>query len=106
MTQPPGGIAKNRKMEPPPGAGAVRRGPSLLHQAVLPRRPTETSVSLVSILPVKTRGTAMMNRPKVSDDEEELMSQATHETGLLLPSRESLLWGSSDLAFVVEAARR
>jgi len=29
----------------------------------------------------------------------------THETGLLLPSRESLLWGGGDLAFVVEAAR-
>ncbi len=28
------------------------------------------------------------------------------ETGLLLPSREALLWTNSDLAFVVEAARR
>src|SRR2546427_6687351 len=27
-------------------------------------------------------------------------------TGLLLPSREVLLWNESDLAFVVEAARR
>src|ERR1700694_3989277 len=27
-------------------------------------------------------------------------------TGLLLPSREALLWADSDLAFVVEAARR
>ena len=34
------------------------------------------------------------------------MSKPTHETGLLLPSRESLLWGDSDLAFVVEAGRR
>jgi alkanesulfonate monooxygenase SsuD/methylene tetrahydromethanopterin reductase-like flavin-dependent oxidoreductase (luciferase family) len=48
----------------------------------------------------------MMNRLKVSDAEEELMSKRTHETGLLLPSRESLLWGDSDLAFVIEAARR
>ncbi|HEV3102855.1 MAG TPA: LLM class flavin-dependent oxidoreductase, partial [Candidatus Dormibacteraeota bacterium] len=29
-----------------------------------------------------------------------------NETGLLLPSREALLWADSDLAFVVEAARR
>src|SRR5881296_3047242 len=28
------------------------------------------------------------------------------ETGLLLPSREALLWGESDLSFVIEAARR
>jgi len=48
----------------------------------------------------------MMKRPQVSDKEEELMSGRTHETGLLLPSRESLLWGDSDLAFVVEAGRR
>ena len=34
------------------------------------------------------------------------MSKPKHGTGLLLPSRESLLWGDSDLAFVVEAARR
>jgi alkanesulfonate monooxygenase SsuD/methylene tetrahydromethanopterin reductase-like flavin-dependent oxidoreductase (luciferase family) len=36
----------------------------------------------------------------------ELMSKPPHQTGLLLPSRESLLWGGSDLAFVVDAARR
>ncbi len=48
-----------------------------------------------------------MNPNKAADkEEEELMSKATHETGLLLPSRESLLWGDSDLAFVIEAARR
>ncbi|MFI4972082.1 MAG: LLM class flavin-dependent oxidoreductase [Hyphomicrobiales bacterium] len=34
------------------------------------------------------------------------MSKQTAETGLLLPSREALLWAESDLAFVVEAARR
>ena len=34
------------------------------------------------------------------------MSKPKHGTGLLLPSRESLLWGDSDLALVVEAARR
>jgi alkanesulfonate monooxygenase SsuD/methylene tetrahydromethanopterin reductase-like flavin-dependent oxidoreductase (luciferase family) len=34
------------------------------------------------------------------------MSSQPYETGLLLPSREALLWASSDLAFVVEAARR
>src|SRR5216684_826814 len=28
-----------------------------------------------------------------------------HETGLLLPSREALLWADSDLAFLIEAAR-
>jgi alkanesulfonate monooxygenase SsuD/methylene tetrahydromethanopterin reductase-like flavin-dependent oxidoreductase (luciferase family) len=44
--------------------------------------------------------------PKVCDEEELLMSKPTHETGLLLPSRESLLWGGSDLAFLIEAARR
>jgi alkanesulfonate monooxygenase SsuD/methylene tetrahydromethanopterin reductase-like flavin-dependent oxidoreductase (luciferase family) len=44
--------------------------------------------------------------PAVSDEEEELMSKPTHETGLLLPSRESLLWGGGDLAFVIDAARR
>jgi alkanesulfonate monooxygenase SsuD/methylene tetrahydromethanopterin reductase-like flavin-dependent oxidoreductase (luciferase family) len=44
--------------------------------------------------------------PEVSDEEEELMSKPAHETGLLLPSRESLLWGDSDLAFVIDAARQ
>lgn len=34
------------------------------------------------------------------------MSKPAAETGLLLPSREALLWAKSDLAFVVEAARR
>jgi alkanesulfonate monooxygenase SsuD/methylene tetrahydromethanopterin reductase-like flavin-dependent oxidoreductase (luciferase family) len=34
------------------------------------------------------------------------VSKPAPETGLLLPSREALLWASSDLAFVVEAARR
>jgi alkanesulfonate monooxygenase SsuD/methylene tetrahydromethanopterin reductase-like flavin-dependent oxidoreductase (luciferase family) len=29
----------------------------------------------------------------------------SHETGLLLPSREALLWADSDLAFLIEAAR-
>src|SRR6202022_1533168 len=34
------------------------------------------------------------------------MTKQTHKAGLLLPSREALLWGDSDLAFVVDAARR
>lgn len=34
------------------------------------------------------------------------MSGPAGETGLLLPSREALLWAKSDLAFVIEAARR
>src|ERR1700730_6606127 len=34
------------------------------------------------------------------------MLSRSPETGLLLPSREALLWADSDLAFVVEAARR
>ena len=34
------------------------------------------------------------------------MSQQPPATGLLLPSREALLWADSDLAFVIEAARR
>lgn len=34
------------------------------------------------------------------------MPAQAHETGLLLPSREALLWADGDLAFVVEAARR
>ncbi|HUY74737.1 MAG TPA: LLM class flavin-dependent oxidoreductase [Candidatus Dormibacteraeota bacterium] len=34
------------------------------------------------------------------------MSKPANETGLLLPSREALLWAQSDLAFVIEAARR
>jgi len=34
------------------------------------------------------------------------MPNETHKTGLLLPSREALLWADSDLGFVVEAARR
>jgi alkanesulfonate monooxygenase SsuD/methylene tetrahydromethanopterin reductase-like flavin-dependent oxidoreductase (luciferase family) len=34
------------------------------------------------------------------------MSKRIHKTGLLLPSRESLLWGESDLAFVIDAAQR
>ncbi len=34
------------------------------------------------------------------------MSNQAQATGLLLPSREALLWAGSDLAFVVEAARR
>src|SRR5258708_9879655 len=48
----------------------------------------------------------MMIRLEISDGEEELMTRRTHATGLLLPSRESLLWGNGDLAFVIEAARR
>src|SRR5438477_10726614 len=34
------------------------------------------------------------------------MSKQSAATGLLLPSREALLWGNSDLAFVIEAARQ
>ncbi len=34
------------------------------------------------------------------------MSKHSHETGLLLPSREALLWGDSDLAFVIQAAQQ
>jgi alkanesulfonate monooxygenase SsuD/methylene tetrahydromethanopterin reductase-like flavin-dependent oxidoreductase (luciferase family) len=34
------------------------------------------------------------------------MSKQANQTGLLLPSREALLWAESDLAFVIEAARR
>src|ERR1700724_4498259 len=34
------------------------------------------------------------------------MTKQTHKAGLLLPSREALLWADSDLAFVVDAARR
>ncbi len=34
------------------------------------------------------------------------MSKQSTATGLLLPSHEALLWGNSDLAFVIEAARR
>jgi len=34
------------------------------------------------------------------------VSQQPPATGLLLPSRETLLWAESDLAFVIEAARR
>jgi len=34
------------------------------------------------------------------------MSKQALETGLLLPSREALLWADSDLAFVIKAARR
>jgi len=34
------------------------------------------------------------------------MPQQLPATGLLLPSRESLLWGASDLTFLVEAARK
>src|SRR5947209_18904135 len=34
------------------------------------------------------------------------MANQRHEVGLLLPSREALLWADSDLAFVIDAARR
>src|SRR5229473_7169465 len=34
------------------------------------------------------------------------MSKQAPQTGLLLPSREVLLWANSDLTFVIEAARR
>src|SRR5438132_7563303 len=34
------------------------------------------------------------------------MAQQRHEAGLLLPSREALLWADGDLAFLVEAARQ
>jgi alkanesulfonate monooxygenase SsuD/methylene tetrahydromethanopterin reductase-like flavin-dependent oxidoreductase (luciferase family) len=34
------------------------------------------------------------------------MATQSHQTGLLLPSREVLLWADSDLAFLVRAARR
>ena len=37
---------------------------------------------------------------------ERSMSKQALETGLLLPSREDLLWAGGDLAFVIEAARR
>ena len=33
------------------------------------------------------------------------MTKQAHATGLLLPSREALLWADSDLAFLIEAAR-
>ncbi len=33
------------------------------------------------------------------------MAKRSHATGLLLPSREALLWADSDLAFLIEAAR-
>ncbi|HEX9094641.1 MAG TPA: LLM class flavin-dependent oxidoreductase [Candidatus Dormibacteraeota bacterium] len=33
------------------------------------------------------------------------MPKRSHATGLLLPSREALLWADSDLAFLIEAAR-
>jgi alkanesulfonate monooxygenase SsuD/methylene tetrahydromethanopterin reductase-like flavin-dependent oxidoreductase (luciferase family) len=33
------------------------------------------------------------------------MAKQPHATGLLLPSREALLWADSDLAFLIEAAR-
>src|SRR5258708_17832688 len=33
------------------------------------------------------------------------MAKESHTTGLLLPSREALLWADSDLAFLIEAAR-
>src|SRR2546427_9709708 len=33
------------------------------------------------------------------------MANQGHEVGLLLPSREALLWADSDLAFVIKAAR-
>src|SRR5438270_14061147 len=34
------------------------------------------------------------------------MPDHSNEVGLLLPSREALLWAGSDLTFVIEAARR
>src|SRR5438445_13876384 len=34
------------------------------------------------------------------------MAKQRHEAGLLLPSREALLWADGDLAFLVEAARQ
>jgi alkanesulfonate monooxygenase SsuD/methylene tetrahydromethanopterin reductase-like flavin-dependent oxidoreductase (luciferase family) len=34
------------------------------------------------------------------------MAKQSHETGLLLPSREALLWADGDLAFLIEAARQ
>src|SRR6202171_6554473 len=34
------------------------------------------------------------------------MNKESSKTGLLLPSREALLWADSDLSFVIEAARR
>src|SRR3989441_12709416 len=33
------------------------------------------------------------------------MAKQSHATGLLLPSREALLWADSDLAFLIDAAR-
>ena len=35
-----------------------------------------------------------------------MLADQRSATGLLLPSREALLWADSDLAFMVEAARR
>src|SRR6266851_7095040 len=34
------------------------------------------------------------------------MSERTHKTGLLLPSREALLWADGDLTVVLDAARQ
>src|SRR3982074_1904991 len=34
------------------------------------------------------------------------MAKQRHQAGLLLPSREALLWADGDLAFLVEAARQ
>ncbi len=39
-------------------------------------------------------------------DHQNLMSPQAPSTGLLLPSREALLWADGDLAFVIEAARQ
>ena len=45
-------------------------------------------------------------RPNADQERKSYMLSRSPETGLLLPSREALLWADSDLAFVVEAARR
>jgi alkanesulfonate monooxygenase SsuD/methylene tetrahydromethanopterin reductase-like flavin-dependent oxidoreductase (luciferase family) len=41
-----------------------------------------------------------------SDQLKKSVAKQSLETGLLLPSREALLWAESDLAFVIEAARK
>jgi alkanesulfonate monooxygenase SsuD/methylene tetrahydromethanopterin reductase-like flavin-dependent oxidoreductase (luciferase family) len=41
-----------------------------------------------------------------SDQLKKSVAKQSFETGLLLPSREALLWAESDLAFVIEAARK
>src|SRR5579864_108804 len=67
---------------------------------------TTTPVEKERGLPTRSRPSSGRSATFTGRRKARRMSIPPAETGLLLPSREALLWANGDLAFVVEAARR